>query len=95
MEIGIASAFGKLSAVMPSSALQRLRSSSCSGDRPMTLQSGRQPSRSSKYLCSRNQWANMLKPPYGVGILMVSCAGTTVRFCIFVAYQAMSAACSN
>lgn len=26
----------------------------------------------------------MLNPPYGVSILMVSYAGTTVRFCIFV-----------
>lgn len=38
----------------------------------------------SKYFCSRNQRADMLKLPHGVGILMVSCAGTTVRFCIFV-----------
>ena len=50
----------------------------------MTLQSGRQPSRSSKYLCLRSQRAGMLNLPYGVGILIVSCAGTTVRFCIFV-----------
>ncbi len=63
------------------SALQRLQSSSCSGDRRMTLQSGRQPSRSSKYLCSRNQRAAILKLPYSVGILIVFCADTTVRFC--------------
>jgi hypothetical protein len=50
----------------------------------MPLQSGRQPSRLSKYLCSRNQRADMLKPPYGVGILKVYCADTTVRFCILV-----------
>lgn len=35
----------------------------------ITLQSGRQPARSSKYLCSRNQRAGMLKLPYGVGML--------------------------
>ena len=62
--------------------MQRLLSSSRSGDRRMTLQSGRQSSRSSKYLCLRNQRAGMLKPPYGGGILMVFCADTTVRFCI-------------
>jgi hypothetical protein len=50
----------------------------------MMLQSGRQPPRSSKYRCLRNQRTGILKSPYGVGTLMVSCAGTTVRFWIFV-----------